>query len=762
MNGLEQTGPYDAGWDPTGVANAMMSIAGGWYAQSTGAVPFQFAPSQGTYDYLVNYQRVLEGRQIMTGVQSMEAANFNRLWSGTANLLGPRYANDPRFAQFGQIVSGDYGAFASLLGNTAVGRPILSAIGGSRGSPLLASMDFQRSHFGIVDPVTGNLGYSAQTNIDLVNSVQQRFYHPTGAPDPAVRGVRMDDLSGFYGEMRRSGTMVPGSVRTAGMQGSELELRAEEVKRAADTMGQMTDVIRALKDIMGPNAAPAQLAKAMRDLTQNNAAGMNWKEMSQSIRLTEQLAKQSGLGMDQMGMLMGHLGQTAAAEGIDRRSVVPAAQATASFMMAFNATGLSQIRGLDMQKTSLMHGQLTQRAGGSAVAGQLGATMRLADEAGFAEGTEAARLAQAIREGRTTYDNGKSVYVSESEWTQIMQRSGVDAGLAQQIRRQTSPNEKKAFDSGGAEVARRLQRSMDIQPHMVAAMSGILGRTGINGTRANEVANQVANAMFNMTSDQMSQGEEGRIGVIVKALQGAGLNLNEQQARAYAVGLSGAADQVGANLGYGSFKDLYALHSPEVLREAERMKSKTRLHADAAAALSGLGMSSPLQRIVDAMMNATPETNAGDLLKRVLNVVPSEELQKRLTGHQEQISQITAEYEQALAQPGMLDPETKRLTTQGQKVLEEHVQRLKDLIPGLSSTFSELEEEAKRTGGAAAPGSGGVTGPDAGAPGQPTAQGEAGRDLVGGPVRIHGQIRIPGLGDGVLDGEITRGGVGVV
>jgi hypothetical protein len=719
--------------------------------------PAQFFPQQPIFDQMRQMEMQRQVQASMGASAATAQANFAQVLHGAANLAGYS-ANHP----YHDVIAHDAGQIYQYAA-PFMPRGLRSALWGGRGDPTLAGEDFYRAGQSKFDPVTGGLGYQASSAFAAANQIYGGM-----ADNPAYRGVKVDELSQFLGmqmhnfqgvrgalgnaeiaQIQRGESLSSGSlgrltssdraVLGRGDIGADDKLRGMESGRMESWATEQADVLRSLKDLFGPNAPIPQLFQAMKDLTQNNVQGLNATQMADTLRQTKELANMSGMGVSGLAAIQGFLGSYAQSQGMNARGVPQAALGSAAYSTAFTALGYGAANGLSKDKLSAMHGQLQVNAGNSAAAGQLGATLSVAEAVGgFAPGSEAEQLISAMKNGQSTYGpSNKSVFMNESEWRRVMKSGGADENLIRETRLQTDVNKRKAVDAGLDATLRQIQFSNDLAPRMRQQIGNSL--TSMLGKGAGAAADVAIKSIMDMDVTKFTNDPEGAINTVVASLRAAGVAGDDNQLRKIAALSIGGFETVAAARGYGAdgsnaAANVKGLFDPKILAATRTEKTRAGLRGEMAKAFSGIGDDSIWTRLVDTVMKGKPGTSMMDVVKSIFNIVPNEEMGKLLGEAFQPLDESRKKIDSILSDPRYVNKETRQMTEEGRRLIDVEKEQLRKALPGAQEAYRKAMEAGGHPAATPADGS---------------------KPLVAAPTELtlHGTITIDGE-------DMTLGGTG--
>jgi hypothetical protein len=699
--------------------------------QQLGGFPAQFFPQQSMFDQMRQMEQQRQMQSMMGAMSGQAQANFAK----TLNGLGTTFGFEPTHP-YRNVVAGDVGAAYPFLAQV-LPRELLSPMWGAKGDPFFAAQDLRRAGRSWYDPATGGLGYSGLSTAAVTSHIYG---------DQAMNNTRIDQLSQFMAMQPEGFRGIRGSLghadvdsmmraKDAGrdprsvlsssalgkLSGNELAILGRKDLDSGQMVQQMdasrmstwfkdqNEVFKSLKDLFGPNAAVPQLFQAMKDLTQNNAQGLSGPELAQTVRKTKELAEMSGLGVQGMAAMQGFLGSYAQSQGMSSRGVQQATHGAAAYRTAFEALGYGA-PGLNKEQLTAMHGQLQVNAGNSAAAGQLGATLNVADAVGgFKAGSEADQLTKALRSGQSTYGpNNKSVYMRESEWRRIMQAGGADADTVQSMRLMTESNKQTAIDAGLDSTLRQVQFEHGIAPAMRKQIGMSLRKK--LGDGAGAAADTTIKAIMDVDPHKFATDKEGTIQEIADAMRASGVTGSDAELHKMATLALGGFRQVAAVRGYGrqggdAAANIKAAFDPKLLGATRTEDARAGLRGNLAAAFSGVGQDGVFSRFITQIQNAKPGTTPLDIAKGIFNIVPNEKMQQLLGEAFKPLEEGMGRLDQLMSDPQYFNAKTKQLTEAGRQMMGAEKKKLQEALPAAYEAYQKAMTEGGHPAAAPADGS---------------------------------------------------------
>ncbi len=637
-----------------------------------GFLPGQFNSTHNLYDHYRRRAQFSALQTSMAGAAERDQLQYVRLLRGMAATAGVSWNDERERAArtMAQDMSGISPMLAQVMPET------FDQMHGARGSATMMAQNVFSGGRYRVDPITGVLGNSAETTAQYTREMYDRLYGP-GADLVQMKGIGAGRAGQMYDEMSRRGMLpramsrdeqLSGVVRqelaTKGLRGTEVEIgkvmddlrgmsapqlemkvRQFEAGRITDRIKSMAGAVAAMKDVFGemgrPDAPMNELIEGLQVLTQGGLATMTPGRVESIVRDAANLARRSGIGMDNMTVLMASAAQRADALGLDRSFGVTTGMQSAAFGSAYaNMIGGGPAWGRgDKERMMAIDSQLRLNAANSPVANQFAATLRIGNEVGFKAGSEAEAVYAALKEGRETYSFGgstKSVAVAAGRWNELMTAGGVDAGLASAYRAQTAYNQRTISENNLDSIARRTQAEVDAKPRWAQAYRDAAVDAGITDRALlDRIGTESAEGLFRGLSPDALQDPKAVADFLARRL---GMDRGDatkmaQLERVASLGWGNLDQMVKTNpnlRGYKTADQWVTSQRYEVLRETANQVEEARQESRFQSALAGLGSGGPLARIMDAVSEATPGTSTRELIARTVGWVPEGEVGARL------------------------------------------------------------------------------------------------------------------------------------
>lgn len=675
-----------------------------------GMVPMGMQHDQNVYDRIRSQQFAQAQMQAMQDAAIADRDNFNRTLRGMAALTGTPFDIGQRRAAhaFSSSMAGALPFIAPMAPD------FFDQIGGSRGSAVVMAGRVMEAGRYRIDPVTGQMGMSAASVGRLSRSLYNDLFDDRRIGQ--MRGVTAGQVGSLFHELQMRGMIGTGMAEgldqrgqviralgevsreqpnefariikqngmgmakgIAGISATDLDkltmdpavsdkLRSFDGERIKRSVKSYINVVSAMRDIFGdlgrPNAPMNELVAGIEALTAGSMAQIDPGRLTSMVRQTHNLAKQTGVTIENALALQQHAAARGTALGLEPAFAVQAAQGAMAFGGAYRALGIGSQPfwgGLNESQSVQLNANLRQQAAASNEANRIAAVMRISENVGgFGANTMAGRYVEAVKAGLTQFQTPdgqwRSLMMSGREFnamlTGAVDRQGLALGLSENdvltTLGQRDVNREYGFKNNAQDLVTRMQPqelrgfvSQQMQFVLRTRLRDQLQRQGLSSADADaqarsiaaNVSGSVVQRVFQMSPNEVSNTatRNKTIGGIIQdelAKQGAG-GLVTGPGRDAFMGITadqfyGAASQaIRANPAYSGLGNLgnaimqkNAQLSDATMRQQMQAMHRGQIQDD----LSGMAQGSMLRRIVDAVQNTRP-TDAGALSKVVLQAI---------------------------------------------------------------------------------------------------------------------------------------------
>lgn len=565
----------------------------------------------------------------------------------------------------------------------------LDELGGYRGSGAVMAGRMMSAGRYRLDPVTGRLGQSPDQVAAQARQLYEEFYLADPESSRGVSAGQMGQLfeglsaRGMLGGVGRSPTaaarrafaadpilfreardragLVAGndpSTLTADelskLTGDSVvsdRLRALDTNKVKQSLSGYLEAVNAVRDVFGdagrPNAPMAELLGALSALTNNSLGQVAPGQLNTMVRMTQQLANNTGLGMDNALVMQQYASAKAGAMGIEPVFGVLANQGAMAFGAAYRSQGNPPAWGRgDADWQMRMDANLRVNAASSRMANRMGLALRIAENGGgFAAGSDAALYAEALKSsadtGATTWTDAaghaQQLAMGQPAFERMLAASGVPEGASRLMMLQGGANREFVARYNLGDVARRGQTQSDFVPfvgdNVGGFLQGQLQGVGLSRTAARRLGAaagqgiaadilEIGNAEFAAPGER----DAAIAGILRNRLGGAVAGQSDRQMKLMAESLYGFVDtRIAMDPGFGylkGFQNLHAQANGEALAGGSQIVQTERRNAEIRNAMAPLNRGSMLRRAA-GYVQSQRETGISDdkLIRGVATVL---------------------------------------------------------------------------------------------------------------------------------------------
>lgn len=470
-----------AGVGYSGPAAGLVNFAGNMLLtpmmQSTGLMPMGNA---GSYEQARRAQQFQNMQQeVIQGVAQQDANSLFRNMRGAAALAGmPMNADQTAAAR---SLASTLASAGPSLEMFAPG--LLDAVSGETGSVQSLASQVMAANRYRVDPTTGQMGFSAESNQQLVEGLFEDMFNTDNLT--SMRGMRAGDMGQLYNRLSAEGLAGPqGNLRERtiraiqGIQGgggnASLTAQAQEMGidlnnlagvdnaqlatlretstevssriTESDTdriSGQLQDYVSslsAIREVFGengnPNAPIPELIGALEALTNNKMQQFDASRLNTMVRDMQSLSQASGKSIDQLtAMQRNNIAGINAMTGFGGEHFAAASTGYGvttgqAFQQVGGARGFGALSRTEAESAAQ---GLFNRSMDSVMANSMGVIARIEDSGGIndsAAGKDLRAAMSAVRNGDEFYRDSNGVSrrtpTREEDFRSFMQRGAVD------------------------------------------------------------------------------------------------------------------------------------------------------------------------------------------------------------------------------------------------------------------------------------------------------------------------------------------------
>jgi len=420
---------------------------------------------------------------VSAGVASQDADGIYRSFRGAAALAGVPFDRKQREAA--RNISDTVASLGPTL--SMVAPDFMDAISGEKGSVQAMAGQMMEANRYRADPITGKMGYSTESNKNLVNNVFENMFSKDNMAQ--MNGMRAGDMGQAYRQLSSEGLVGPtGSLRDRTIQSLQegreqgMDLKAigkkagveinddtnlsnlsnealtklrkdstvsakmgkDDARQVADQLQGYVGSLSAIREVFGENGdanAPVpKLINALKAMTSGQMQKFSPGQLTSMVRDMQAMSQLSGKSIDQLAAMNQYANtqnsQMMGGYGVhfNPASLKVGTTTGMAFAEHGGATGFGALNREQAEQASM---GLFSRGMGSQMNNALGALTRIEEAGGFAEneaGREMKAVLAAADSGAHTYtfvdDNGKSktknTPTKESEFRSIVGRGAVE------------------------------------------------------------------------------------------------------------------------------------------------------------------------------------------------------------------------------------------------------------------------------------------------------------------------------------------------
>lgn len=746
-------------------AMAGMAAAPMIYRQfgQVGMMPMGVGHDQNFYDRLLDQQYTMQQMRAVQQAAEQDRVSMQQTMRGLAAITGTPWGHQQR-QWAGSMTSAMVTASPFLVEAMP---DLVDQMSGQRGSAAVMSRRLIDAGRYRVDPVTGRMGMSAESTSsvsrqmfqnmfagdnfsqmqgfsagqvgNLADELQRRGMMSTAATGPGSMGLRGDDVRGnvmrAYDDLRRFNPSAYRETQRASGVGSMENLRPEDIDklqldprvaerlrsfdatRMSQTLRSYTQAVAAIRDIFGdlgkPNAPMNELMAGLDALTLGSAHQMDPARAGTMVRNTYNLARQTGVPLENAMVLQQHAASRARDMGMEPIFGIQAAQGGLAFGGAYRAQGHAAHPAwgvFNADQMQQMDTNLRVQASGSNTANRMAVALRLADQVGgFAADSEAGRYVDSIRGGMGVQN------VNQIDFFRMMTNAtrarGGSAGITEtdvmQMLGQRHDNRDVIQQRDIGNIVRRMQGPTEIQPFVGYQLESTLEtrlaerfrRQGVAepeanrraATAARSISQNVTSQMFDLSTQEFGSQAVG--GLLDRALAGAGVEgfANDEERATFGrqtadmfMGNANRAIQSSYLRDHGNLNNIHRLNNRTTLDETDRQRMQAQMTTDLQQSLTPLGRGTLLSRAVSGLQAQRPGDNQGALrvLAQTFGGVRMEDVNRSMLPHFQSVIDRQSRYEAIRDQLAReTNPERRReLMNQSRVILGELDTQVQNLV----------------------------------------------------------------------------------
>jgi hypothetical protein len=462
------------------------------------------------------------------------------------------------------------------------------------------------------------------------------------------------------------------------LDGGEDILRTGDATRISSRLKNLAGAVKAMRDIFGdsgnPNAPMREIVDGLNQLTQGGLATMSSSDLEMTVRKTQAIAKQTGIGIAGIQALITNNTALGDQFGLDRSFSVTAGQQAAMFGAGAGNTlnlGSGAYGQRTIEQITVADSQLRMAAAASPVANQMNTALRLADEGMLTPkaGSQLEKYLTAARSGNQDFNYA----MSNQQFLQMLKDSDdtLNDGTVMAIFHNRTGNQEFGLKYDTAGLVRKAMAKESASRYYGKQVSGdllgvmtnskifdVLKAEGVVSTNdeflsmADTLGLTIANQTLNLSAKDLTGTKADRNkamgGVVRESLRQsiAARMPNADAATVDAVvqkveqqfGNAGGMSGVGATA-YASLDTMaatdpqaqsalgwHAMHSKAAHDAFATQQKQATITALMTSAYAGVGTAKPIQRLIDAIQTTGPEGITQDTISKLMGGVSQEQL----------------------------------------------------------------------------------------------------------------------------------------
>ena len=535
---------------------------------------------------------------------------------------------------------------------------LLDNLAGPRGSHLALGYNTLEAARRRTDQATGRIGMDALSSRVLADNIYDEMF---GDARYTQTSLRAGEAGLFMSELQKRGMLT--GVRPADLPSLQKlspqerdilmedpsvrdEFRRFDAQKISGQLRDYDDALQAMQEIFGangnPNAPIPALIESLNVLTGGGIQQFDGKQLTDLVRNTANLAENTGVGMPAMSMMALEGAARAQQMGLHPVFGLLAAQQAVAFQGGLSSEGglpsgvfgLSQIA----QQRGIMQRRI-ESGYASQMSKNLGTMLRIEKGmGGFKEGSVAAEMLRAAKEGRDTFTvDGEdySTNVTADELADIIARDSV-GGIGRtetfQMLSHDLANQEAMLDHGGDSIISVLRsQTKELLLKNEAGTIG-QGRSVLQEMLGREVSIEEAAKISRSFSAAVLSGElsgdllkdeNKRNAYLAEAIKQDTSELSKEQRIRLAGQLFENTNEFLTAESGVNLRDHIVQSDPKTMAASRRQMRKARSQSVLQTAFSDLGQGSLLQRFFE---NVASEPDTAKLIAKTFGAEDSDEI----------------------------------------------------------------------------------------------------------------------------------------
>lgn len=609
----------------------------------------QFSPQIGFAEQLRRQSSFTMQQEAMKNASAMDESTYQKILEGMAKASGTTFGDREKKAA--ATMAKDLASFMPILSQVAP--EMVDRMHGFKGSAVVMAQQMAQGARYAQDPLTGGIGMSGKSLDQLTKTFYDKLYGDK-ADVSQMRGVTAGAAGAMFDQMTRRGLLGTSQVNldeVAKAEGKTLEefsklpdfsakVQQFQASRAADRIKAMSGAVSAMKDIFGENgqadAPMSQIFNALQAVTQNNLGNMNPAEVERTVRNMHNAAKISGVDLQGMLAMNATAGQITDRLGLDRSFATSIATGALTSAAAYGGTvGNMRSFGLfDKEKAMQVNANIIGAANASQEANEAAALLRLEEAGAISKNAQNAELMDYI----DSLKKGERVKpMGATKLRDLVQKSGVDIGTFTAFAAQREENQQTIANRSLGKV---VGEQAFVEQAKALTGAGLSSGMQLSGIKADEkqtdqFIRSVVEDISNFSEKEMEEFNRGNFKPYLQKAKAnfknaTGRDLSDTQAATFLSFGSGQVTRMAKQMGYGTGANIFTQFNQQYLRAKDIAEKQANLTTSMDIALSEFGKGTPMQRVVETLIQSKPGDTFGDMIKGVFGVIDQNKLDDAL------------------------------------------------------------------------------------------------------------------------------------
>jgi len=558
----------------------------------------------------------------------------------------------------------------------------MRGIGAGQLGQLFAELSSRGLISGLLDPRETLAELMRQGEGPTARMVRQILRQPAGEPVDLAK-LTMQDVE-----------------RLATNPEVQREMQSLNINKIKTNLTTYIDALAAVKEIFGaegePDAPMPKLLAALDALTGGGLGRIGGAQITNIVRMTQQLAQMAGISMSTVMQIQQGAAQQARSMGMDTTMAPLATQHALAWTAAYRGGGFgaTPVWGASSADELMIRGQrLFLQAAASPAAQRMAVLLRLHEQGAFRPGSQAEAYAEALRRASETgvsywtdpvTGKVRDFAMDQDEWRRMIQISSIarieDNGLVRLLLQRTA-NEEIIARNNLPDVVRSLQWR-DVANQMSGSLAKSLRISGIEVNMAK--AREMMGAILHI--DPKAFGDTEQRTAAIADIIAKHTGVSAEQARQAALQVYPDLAEAAPYVIGAPFIDVFRLVSPRIQQIAAINSVLQRMELRARTSLAGVTGGGVMRRIMEQVIEAGKGDS--DLVKIITGALPTvsaAEAQQAIVPLMQKMQSAYAEYRKGMEKLARAQYDPKEMQN-----VQAYRQQLEQLTDALVQTEIQL------------------------------------------------------------------------